>query len=216
MKIKSSSPADLSFLVSALIALAVFTATIILVFVFHNSRIDDTLFGFLKDKYSSGSTRLMLFFTFLGTHIFLIPANLLLLTYFLLTKNKWWAIRVASVSLSSLLLMSLFKNLFQRHRPSEPLVQGITNYSFPSGHAMMSIAFYGLLILLCAFHVKNRWIKKVLIAILLLFIIVIGFSRIYLRVHYTTDVLAGFSFGLAWLLFCFIVLDKLENNKNRS
>ena len=112
------------------------------------------------------------------------------------------AARAALVSLSSMLVMTLLKTCFHRHRPPGSLVEGITNYSFPSGHSFMSVAFYGLLIWLSVIYVKNNLLRLTIIAFLSLLILTIGFSRIYLRVHYATDVIAGFSLGLAWLIFC--------------
>ncbi|MBK8143394.1 MAG: phosphatase PAP2 family protein [Chitinophagaceae bacterium] len=93
----------------------------------------------------------------------------------------------------------------------EPLVAGITNFSFPSGHAFMGITFYGLLIWMIAVHVKNKWQKGLAITLLSLLIIVIGLSRVYLRVHYTTDVLAGFSIGFLWLIACLNIIEKAES-----
>ena len=77
--------------------------------------------------------------------------------------KKQEALQPLLIALSSLGLMSLFKNLFQRDRPDHPLVNGITNYSFPSGHAMMSIAFYGLLIWLLGRHLRQHKIQRSLV-----------------------------------------------------
>jgi undecaprenyl-diphosphatase len=152
----------------------------------------------------------MIFISFLGKHSFLIPANLLFLAYFLFIKNKKWALGVAAVSLSSLGLMSLLKNLIQRQRPAEPIVDGITNFSFPSGHAFMSVAFYGLLAWWMATIIKNKRLRIIVIVFLLLLILLISFSRIYLRVHYATDSLAGLSLGTAWLILSLAIIDKWQ------
>lgn len=108
--------------------------------------------------------------------------------------------------------MSLFKNLFQRDRPDHPLVNGITNYSFPSGHAMMSIAFYGLLIWLLGRHLRQHKIQELVIGFLILLILLIGFSRIYLRVHYPSDVIAGYSFGIGWLWLSLRITSRIRVN----
>ena len=148
--------------------------------------------------------------SFLGNHIFLIPANLLFIAYLIFRKNKWEAITAGVVALSSLVLMSLLKNLIQRHRPASPLVEGITNFSFPSGHAFMSVAFYGLLVWWALSSIKNKWQQRILISFLLFLIFIIGFSRIYLRVHYTTDVVAGFCMGTIWLIISLIIMDTIQ------
>ncbi len=122
------------------------------------------------------------------------------------------AIRTGAVLLSSLLVMSLLKRLIQRQRPPDPLVDGITNYSFPSGHAFMSVAFYGLLIWYATIYIHTKWLRGMLIFFLLFVIALIGFSRIYLRVHYATDVIAGICIGFVWLDFCLWFIDKKQTS----
>ena len=124
------------------------------------------------------------------------------------------AVRTAAVLLSSLLVMSLLKRLIQRQRPPDPLVDGITNYSFPSGHAFMSVAFYGLLIWYATIYIHTKWRRRMLIFFLLLVIAAIGFSRIYLRVHYATDVIAGICAGFVWLDFCLWFIDKKQSSRS--
>ncbi len=120
------------------------------------------------------------------------------------------AIRTATVLLSSLLLMSVLKRLIHRQRPPDPLVEGITNFSFPSGHTFMGVAFYGLLIWYASVYISNNWFRRTVIFFLLIVIAAIGFSRIYLRVHYATDVIAGICIGFVWLDFCLWFIDKKE------
>lgn len=120
------------------------------------------------------------------------------------------AIRVATISLTSVGLMSLIKNIIHRVRPAGGMVEGITNFSFPSGHAFMSVAFYGILIWWAATGIKNKWQKGIAIAFLVLLILFIGFTRIYLRMHYTTDVIAGFCLGTIWVILCFTVIRSVE------
>lgn len=180
------------------------------VFVYGRSSFDQNTFSFIAPHITEDRTSMMLFISFLGKHTFLTPAISLLITYFLLKKNKWMAIRTATVLLSSLLLMSLLKRLIQRQRPPDPLVEGITNFSFPSGHAFMGVAFYGLLIWLASEYISTNWLRRTVIALLLFIIAAIGFSRIYLRVHYATDVIAGICIGFVWLDFCLWFIDKKE------
>lgn len=124
------------------------------------------------------------------------------------------AIRTGTVLLSSLLVMSLLKSLIKRQRPPDPLVDGITNYSFPSGHAFMSVAFYGLLIWYATIYIRTKWLQRVVIFLLLLLIAAIGFSRIYLRVHYATDVIAGICLGFVWLDFCLWFIDNKQTSRS--
>jgi len=157
------------------------------------------------------NTQVMQAITFLGTHTFLIPANIVLTAYFLLIKrHRWYSIKVAAIALTSTAMMLLLKNIFSRQRPLIPLLKPALGYSFPSGHSMMSFSFYGLLIYLAYKYVENPFLRNLLIGSLIVLILLIGFSRIYLRVHYTSDVLAGFSVGIIWLVFSLWLLNHLE------
>jgi len=185
-------------------------ASIWLVFIASNRIPDEKIFAAIAPHISEGQTYFMNGVSFLGNHRFLIPANLLLIAFFVIKKDKWSALTVAIVELTSLGLMSLLKNMIGRHRPVNPLVEGVTNFSFPSGHAFMSIAFYGLLACWAATVIKNKSNKGVVISTLVLLTLLIGFSRIYLRLHYTTDVIAGFSIGTIWLITCLWIMSKLR------
>ena len=154
--------------------------------------------------------------TFLGNTEFLIIANILFVVIFCRQKKYWFAITVAVVAVSNVIVMSALKRLFQRQRPADPLIDGITNFSFPSGHAFMSVAFYGLLIWFAAITITNKWLQRVIIIFLLLLILLIGFSRIYLRVHYTTDILAGFTLGFTWLIISLMTMNEIQSRKMKG
>lgn len=185
------------------------------VIVLHRTGFDQQVFRFLQRHISPGSNDVMLFFTFLGTHKFLIPANLLLILYFVLRKHKWYAIKVPAIALSSLLLMFGLKHLFHRTRPDMPLLFHAEGLSFPSGHALFSVTFYGLLVYIIYRSVRHNGLKWGLIALLVLLMLIIGFSRVYLRVHYATDVVAGFCVGVSWLVFATWMLNKIEQHNKR-
>ncbi len=192
------------------IALLVFVFVARKVFLLGRTDFDFRVFTFLESFVSDRNNKVMNFFTFLGKHDFLIPANLILIAYFLLRKRKWYSIKIPAIALSSLGLMFVLKNLFNRPRPDIPLLYEASGLSFPSGHALMSVTFYGLMIYIIHQMVKHTAIKWAAITFLILLIIIIGFSRIYLRVHYTTDVIAGFCVGFLWLVFAIHTLNKME------
>ncbi len=192
-------------------ALALFIFIALMIFGDNKDGFDLKVFSILSTYVTDANTDVMQFFTFLGTHTFLIPANLLLSAYFLFVKkHRWYSINVPSVALSSLLVMFSLKYFFRRDRPLTPLLNAAKGYSFPSGHAMISFTFYGLLIYLVWKNVKAPWLKITLSILLSLLIFVIGLSRVYLRVHYASDVLAGFCVGCMWLLLSLWLLAKIE------
>jgi membrane-associated phospholipid phosphatase len=172
---------------------------------------DQKVFSVLENQVSNINTGIMQIFSFLGSHYFLIPANILLSGWFLFVKKQtWFSIKIPVISLSSLVLMFALKQFFHRERPLVPLLQEAKGLSFPSGHALMSFAFYGLLIYMCWEGYENKLVRIALVTILLLTIFFIGLSRIYLRVHFASDVIAGFCLGLIWLIFSLLILNKIE------
>jgi len=201
-----------------LLTLATFSAIIALIVFSTRKRIrkhkpiDMLIFDKIKPAINAINNKIMLFITFLGKHQFLIPANLILIFYFLLVKRQnWFSIRVITIAMSSLVLMLLLKQLFQRKRPLSPLLKAAKGLSFPSGHAIMAVTFYGLLIYILQHTITIDWLKWLAIVIVFVLIILIGFSRVYLRVHYASDVAAGFIIGLLWLLLSLAVLKWLES-----
>ena len=150
--------------------------------------------------------------TFLGQQQFLLPTNLLLIVYFLTIRRKsWFSIRIAAISLSSLMLIFALKMLFMRERPPDPLLFTAEGYSFPSGHAVMSVAFYGVLMYISSSTVNHKLLRWSIYVFLVLLILSIGFSRIYLRVHYASDVIVGLIVGLLWLIISLYMLKRIEN-----
>lgn len=186
--------------------------------VFANDKMnfDISVFDFLARHVNDSNTSVMQVFSFLGAHKFLIPANIVLIAYFVIKKHRWYSIKVPVVALSSLLLMFFLKYLFHRERPMSPLLAGAMGFSFPSGHALMSTTFYGLLIFIVYESVKNKFIKWGLIAALCILVLFIGISRVYLRVHYASDVIAGFCVGVTWLLLSIWVLGKIEKYNRKK
>ncbi len=200
-----------------LLSLIFFSAAItLLVFLIRRpirkyKKIDLAVFDAVKQQVTPGRNKIMLFITSLGNHRFLVPANLLLIGYFLFVKHQtWFSIRILTIALSSLVLMLFLKALFQRKRPLAPLLKAVRGLSFPSGHAIMSTTFYGLLLYIILNETGLAWVRITMIFVLVMLILLIGYSRVYLRVHYASDVIAGFIIGLLWLLISLGVLDRLE------
>ena len=122
---------------------------------------------------------------------------------FLLVKKRWrYAIISTAAILGATLLQLVIKELVHRMRPENSIETG---FSFPSGHAMMSIIFVSLLIYSFRDDFKNKIVKYVLIIISSAFFVAVAISRIILHVHWFSDVIAGMSLGLFWFTFVLLV-----------
>nr|AGU10161.1 PAP2 superfamily [uncultured organism] len=154
--------------------------------------------------------RIMRGLTFLGSSNFLLPAYVVLIVGFLLKKNFRRAINILIVSLSSFLVMQGLKQVFRRQRPESAVLEGLTSYSFPSGHSLSGFVFCSILAyLVWRGHLSSGW-KLFLITLLFLLAVGIGISRIVLGVHYATDVMAGFCLGVMWVIMSFRILRKVR------
>ena len=152
-------------------------------------------------------------FTFLGSGLALF---LIVGLSFLLFKNKDNGI-ILTLNLSLVFVLnSIIKTIVQRPRPSGYNLIVESNYSFPSGHSMVSTAFYGYFIYLVYKNVKNKKIKYLLISLLFLLIMLICISRIYLGVHYLSDTLAGFFLSIAYLMIFITFIPKFYKEKRRN
>ncbi|MDR7869037.1 MAG: phosphatase PAP2 family protein [Sporomusaceae bacterium] len=100
----------------------------------------------------------------------------------------------------------LLKHLFERARPDLFKVINAAGYSFPSGHAMVSLCFYGMVAYLLCRHIRRLPMQLFVYSLAAVLVSVIGFSRIYLGVHYPSDVLGGYFAGGTWLVFCVSLL----------
>lgn len=145
--------------------------------------------------------------TQLGSAYIIIPVCLI--TTILFWKKKWG--KYISLNLVTIFVSNqLLKNLVARPRPEGFRLVEESGYSFPSGHSMVSMAFYGFLMYIIAKKVKNAYLKWVSLIGIGMMIITIGFSRIYLGVHYASDVIAGFCISISYLiLFTNLVKDKI-------
>ncbi len=122
--------------------------------------------------------------------------------------NKKIGISIFSNLVIVTILNQLLKAILQRPRPTEYRIVEETGYSFPSGHSMVSMAFYGYLIYLIYKYVKNKYIKWISIVLLSILVCSIGISRIYLGVHYTSDVLGGFLISMSYLVIYISAVNK--------
>ena len=164
---------------------------------------DKLIYNFIS-KYLMNdiSTSIFKVITKLSGELFLIVLTFILIVFI---KNKKIKLAIPINLIIICILNLTLKNIVQRPRPTEFRLIEEKGYSFPSGHSMISMAFYGLLIYLIYKYIKNKKLKCILIIFLSILILL---SRIYLGVHYASDVIAGFCISLSYLMIYTNILKK--------
>lgn len=160
------------------------------------------------------------FVTDLGDfYAYLIATTIAAIFFFIKLKNKKFILQLLGVVILSALANMALKEAFDRARPTIEHMVVVKTLSYPSGHAMSAMAFYGFLIYL-VFQIKmSKWLRIFLTALFSALIFFIGLSRIYLGVHFPSDVVGGFMAGLIWIAFCVIlfnIIDLLRQRKLRQ
>lgn len=175
--------------------------------------IDYSGFLFFRPLISPTFTKIAELVTFCGTGTFLVPSYLLIIAFLIRNNHSKFAIMISTIAISSLLLGWLLKDIFHRSRPPHHLVSGAGGYSFPSGHAFGGFIFTGIVLYIIWQTRKSHLVKWVLSVFVFALGTLIGASRIYLHVHYTTDVLGSLLIALLWLSFMYIVFRILYQHK---
>lgn len=140
-------------------------------------------------------------FTQLGGAIIILSGSIMISIYFFIKKKFDCLIALLAAVLGGNILVLMLKIFVHRPRPESPLVES-AGYSFPSGHVMISVIFYGMIAYFLIRNMKS-WKLQVFIILAALFIVfLIGFTRIYFQTHYLSDILAGYAGGLFWLTVC--------------
>lgn len=162
---------------------------------------------------SDFATPIAKFITNFGGAIFIILLTVILIA---VIKNKKIGLSILANLAIITILNQLLKRILQRPRPTEYRIIEESGYSFPSGHSMISMAFYGYLIYLIYKYVENKNVKWILISLLSVLICFIGISRIYLGVHYTSDVLGGFWISISYLVIYISAVNKFLIEKETN
>ncbi|PVY43057.1 phosphatase PAP2 family protein [Pontibacter virosus] len=180
------------------------------VFIQQDTDLDYAMFRYAATHRSAEMTRLMRFFSFFASADYLLVAPaLIVLVMSWFQHLRWYALKVLVIAFTSTMLNQLLKRLFERPRPVTAMLEQ-SGLSFPSGHAMIGGSFYGLLIYIVWREVKHPLWRLCWVTLLTVLLLLIGYSRIYLNVHYATDVLAGYAMGILWLLVAIWLMKKIE------
>jgi undecaprenyl-diphosphatase len=163
--------------------------------------VDDAIRTAVHGVSSPITTSILHTATQLGSPFFLIPMTMLISLVFLHLRRIRGAILLTATMVGVSLLNWVLKLFFQRARPEAFFgLTTPTSYSFPSGHSLASFCFYGALAALVTARLRSRVLRAVVWAAAVVIIFAVGFSRVYLGVHYPSDVIAGYATGFIWVL----------------
>ena len=156
-------------------------------------------------------TQYFLFVTKLGgLYGYLIVFAIWGLAAYFIFKNWKYVLQSSTAMVLASVTNLILKRFIDRARPSIEHLVRVETLSYPSGHAMGAMAFYGFLIYLLYTLKMNKFLKIGVIVLLILLILNIGLSRIYLGVHYPSDVAGGFIAGFIWVIFCILIFNMIE------
>ena len=158
---------------------------------------DSVVYNFLVNNRNEALNNFFKIITQFGSALVLIIITILCVIFI---RDKKYKILVPANLVTIAIINIVLKNFFLRPRSDELRLIEETGYSFPSGHAMASTAFYGLLIYIVHEKVENKILRNTICIMLGLLILLISISRIYVGVHYTSDVIAGTCFSIAYLI----------------
>ena len=146
-------------------------------------------------------------FTNLASTKFFVIACLLL---FIFLENKTLALVISVLMIINALVVFIFKHIFKRERPNKKRLVIEKGYSYPSGHTVSSISFYGFILLYLLFNITSLPLRILLFIIITTLIYGIGYSRVFLGVHYFSDIVGGVLVGSAYLLvYAYVVFNIL-------
>lgn len=179
------------------IGILIFATIVVMLLTNNVTSLDNSIYNIIISSKSDAMTMFMTIITMMCNTEFIIVATLLLV---LLIKNKKIGGMIASNVVLCSVINTIIKHIFLRPRPVGIKLIEQGGYSFPSGHSMMAVAFYGLLIyIIWNTKWKNVW-KIFTTTLLVILILLIGISRIYVGVHFASDVIAGLSISLSYLI----------------
>jgi undecaprenyl-diphosphatase len=194
------------------ILIAVLLFTLLAISYPYVREIDQSLTYYIYDFTGVSIDKFFMLMTTLGSAYISFPLLGLLVFFFLIQKNMWVIFALVFNLVGVRLLNSSLKSFFNYERPEWQHLVEVGVHTFPSGHAMNTLAFFGFLGYLIYYHnaLKKKW-SNLIVFLISLFIFLVGLSRVYLGVHYLMDVIAGFIGGGFWL-FATIILYRFKRS----
>ncbi|WP_426111445.1 phosphatase PAP2 family protein [Massilia sp. PWRC2] len=176
--------------------------------------LDVDIANWLHARATAGMTRFMLGVSFFHGGVAGAVLALALLAVFYVRKMHWWLLAGLIILPGGSLLNVLIKYCFQRARPTfhTPLLT-LDTYSFPSGHTAFAAMLYGLLACALLAHLRGTWARLAVVVAAAAMVALVGVSRMYLGVHYLSDVLAASAEGCIWLALCITTVSTLRRRR---
>ena len=168
--------------------------------------IDTTIMNMMANIRGEGLTKIVKIITLFGESKLILVLVVALAGIFYFTKHKADAYMMCLNLFNIVILNKGIKYLVRRERPLDMLIEK-DGYSFPSGHSMLSIGIYGLLIYFICKSNLSKKVKTILTVILSVIIILVGYSRMYLGVHYPSDIFGGYLITAAYLIVFITIAD---------
>jgi undecaprenyl-diphosphatase len=160
---------------------------------------DNRITDAIRSISSNGLTKWMKGFTAIGSGIYIICIIVIMTAVLaVIGYRRELFFFIGVIGCSSLLNLAL-KTIFHRARPDIHRIIDASGFSFPSGHSMAAFTLYGIMIYFLWKHIHNIWIRTCVIFLGIMIVLMIGTSRIYLGVHYPSDVIGGYLISAAWL-----------------
>ena len=178
---------------------------------------DSAVYTFITNIFIVTDYRWVFFFKMATTLGSSIVVCTIIFSLLILFKDKKYFLHTGLACLIGILFESLLKILIKRPRPTEfwPLASEST-YSFPSGHSFIVMVLFGMLIYFTYKEIKNKKIQYLLTGIFSIIILLVGVSRIFLGIHYPTDVVGGYIIGLVFLICYIKLVIEHKDNKNKK
>ena len=187
------------------IPICIFSVILILMLCLGVGRCDEFILNILQNNRTKILTVIALIVTNMCTPYVFLAIILILLLYF---KNKKIGLFASFNLLLALVINQIIKHIVARQRPLSYMLIDESGYSFPSAHSMMSTVFYGYLMYIIFTKCKNKTLKIITLILFPLLIFSIALTRIYLGVHYPSDIFAGILFGYIYLLVYITIIKK--------
>ena len=175
--------------------------------------LDSATREWLIDRRSPDLTAVMIAFSTIGSSVVLVPLALGVAVWLGVGRHRREATLVVGTTLGAWLLGPLLKNAVERARPDDAHLVLVNSWAYPSGHSLTATAVVGILAVVVSSRLRTRTTRLATVAAGVILVVLVGLSRIYLGVHWPTDILAGWLIGAGWLAGCLLAYESLERRR---